>query len=126
MGADDSQREYIWGTAITNEPRHSELPALRDLLLRAGGWQQLKRDAAFKADKEAARRKAAKAAAEEAVRRAKATLPPRRWGIEWLGTRVSAEGLLSFRLLSILLAVLALTFLQRAIAAEREAALCGE
>jgi len=56
MGADDSQREYIWGTAITNEPRHSELPALRDLLLSAGGWQQLKRDAALKADKEAARR----------------------------------------------------------------------
>jgi len=96
MGADDSQREYIWGTAITNEPRHSELPALRDLLLRAGGWQQLKRDAALKADKEAARR-------------AKATLPPRRWGSElWRGTRVGAEGLLSSRLLSPLLAVLAL------------------
>jgi len=60
MGADESRREYIWGTAITSEPRHSELPALRDLLLRAGGWQQLKRDAALKADKEAARRAEAK------------------------------------------------------------------
>ena len=96
---------YIWGTAITNEPRHSELPALRDLLLSAGGWQshshahsliawrwhatdlllstggwqsisqsqpclcaactrtggwkELKRDAAIKADEEGARRKRA-------------------------------------------------------------------
>jgi len=49
MGADESRREYIWGTAITNEPCHSELPALRDLLLRAGGWQQLKREASLKA-----------------------------------------------------------------------------
>jgi len=56
MGAEDSRREYIWGTAMTNEPRHSELPALRDLLLRQGGWQQLKREASLKADEEGARR----------------------------------------------------------------------
>ena len=37
---------------------HSELPALRDLLLRAGGWQKLKQVAALKADAEARRRKA--------------------------------------------------------------------
>ena len=29
MGADQSRREYVWGTAITNEPHHSEMPALR-------------------------------------------------------------------------------------------------
>ena len=50
MGSDESRREYLWGTAITNEPTHSELPALRDLLLRADGWSHLKRDAALKAD----------------------------------------------------------------------------
>ena len=50
MGSDESRREYLWGTAITNEPTHSELPALRDLLLRADGWSHLKREAALKAD----------------------------------------------------------------------------
>lgn len=50
MGADESRREYIWGTAVTNDPRHSELPALRDLVLRMGGWKELKSAAAFKAD----------------------------------------------------------------------------
>lgn len=58
MGSDDeSRRQYPWGTAKTTDPRHSELPALRDLLLRANGWQQLKRSAALKADHEGERRK---------------------------------------------------------------------
>jgi len=56
MGSDESRREYIWGTCLTNEPHHSEMPALRDLLLRAGGWEHLKRDAALKADAEGVRR----------------------------------------------------------------------
>lgn len=67
MGADDSFcREYPWGTARIDDPRHSELPALRDLLLRAGGWQELKEAASRKADEEAARR-SAKSMAQRAV-----------------------------------------------------------
>mmetsp|Transcript_53765 Transcript_53765/g.94892 ORF Transcript_53765/g.94892 Transcript_53765/m.94892 type:complete len:228 (+) Transcript_53765:57-740(+) len=47
MGADGARREYLWGTAETNHPHHSELPALRDLILREGGWQHLKREASL-------------------------------------------------------------------------------
>ena len=61
MGADESRREYLWGTADTSNPMHSELPALRDLCLRAGGWESLKRNAAIKADAEGLRRKVAAA-----------------------------------------------------------------
>ena len=53
MGADESCREYEWGTALTDNPRHSELPALRDLVLRMGGWQELKQSASRKADETA-------------------------------------------------------------------------
>jgi len=35
MGSDDSLREYAWGKAITDLPAHSEMPAVRDLLLQA-------------------------------------------------------------------------------------------
>ena len=44
-------RSSQWGcTAVTNDPNHSELPALRDLILRFGGWQQLKRSTLLKAE----------------------------------------------------------------------------
>jgi len=67
MAADDSTRHYVWGTAETDNPHHSELPALRDLLLRAGGWRQLKHEAALKADVEGKRRKEAAGAARAAA-----------------------------------------------------------
>jgi len=44
------KRCYKWGTANTNDPHHSELPALRDVMLRFGGWKTLKECAARKAD----------------------------------------------------------------------------
>ena len=56
MAADDSRRKMIIGTWDTSNPRHSDLPALRDLLLKAGGWQDLKADAARKAEAEGVRR----------------------------------------------------------------------
>jgi len=101
MGADESRREYIWGTAITSEPRHSELPALRDLLLRAGGWQQLKREAALKADKEAARRTA--------------TPQPKwggfgRWQAMFVGAESTSRGPFSGNLCHIFASLLALAF----------------
>jgi len=56
MGADQINakgqrvREYAWGDCLTNEPIHSEMPALRDLILWAGGWEKLKQAASLKAD----------------------------------------------------------------------------
>lgn len=52
MGADEQMRVYPWGTVETNHPHHSELPALRDLILRFGGWKQLKTQASLMADRE--------------------------------------------------------------------------
>jgi septin family protein len=59
MGAAESRRSYKWGDVHTNHPYHSELPALRELLLVQDGWKQLKNAAMLMADQEALRRKAA-------------------------------------------------------------------
>jgi len=55
MGADNSVREMIIGRWMTDNPYHSDLPAVRDLILRAGGWQDLKNAAARKAEREGRR-----------------------------------------------------------------------
>lgn len=44
------------GVWETDNPRHSDLPALRDLVLSEGGWERLKSDAAIKAEEEGRRR----------------------------------------------------------------------
>jgi len=69
MGADGARREYLWGTAETNHPHHSELPALRDLILREGGWQHLKREASLMADAVAEARRHQRARPQWSVRR---------------------------------------------------------
>ena len=57
MGSDESRRVYKWGRAYTAYPPHSELPALRDLLISsAEGWKALKGKASLKADAERDRR----------------------------------------------------------------------
>lgn len=35
-------RAYPWGNALSSEPGHSDLPALRNLIMWSGQWQQLK------------------------------------------------------------------------------------
>jgi septin 7 len=44
------------GVWETDNPRHSDLPALRDLVLSEGGWERLKSDAVIKAEEEGRRR----------------------------------------------------------------------
>ena len=36
------QRKYPWGNALSSEPAHSDLPALRNLVMWSGQWQELK------------------------------------------------------------------------------------
>ena len=36
------QRKYPWGSALSSEPAHSDLPALRNLVMWSGQWQELK------------------------------------------------------------------------------------
>jgi len=64
------ERRYKWGTAQTTNPSHSELPALRDLVLRFGGWKSLKEKAARKADLVKAAEVAAEAKRAEEARMA--------------------------------------------------------
>mmetsp|Transcript_21746 Transcript_21746/g.65988 ORF Transcript_21746/g.65988 Transcript_21746/m.65988 type:complete len:675 (-) Transcript_21746:623-2647(-) len=35
-------RKYPWGNALSSEPSHSDLPALRNLIMWSGQWQELK------------------------------------------------------------------------------------
>jgi len=35
-------RKYPWGSALSSEPGHSDLPALRNLIMWSGQWQELK------------------------------------------------------------------------------------
>ena len=35
-------RKYPWGDALSSEPAHSDLPALRNLLMWSGQWHDLK------------------------------------------------------------------------------------
>ena len=35
-------RKYPWGNALSSEPSHSDLPALRNLIMWSGQWQDLK------------------------------------------------------------------------------------
>jgi len=41
-------RKYPWGNALSSEPAHSDLPALRNLLMWSGQWYELKTEARAK------------------------------------------------------------------------------
>lgn len=50
-------RAYPWGNALSSEPGHSDLPALRNLIMWSGQWQQLKGATRRKCDTRPARRR---------------------------------------------------------------------
>jgi len=52
----DARRPYLWGAARPDHPPHSELPALRELLLQEGQWRSLRHQAMDLADAEALQR----------------------------------------------------------------------
>jgi septin family protein len=41
-------RKYPWGDALSSEPSHSDLPALRNLIMWSGQWQELKQSSRVK------------------------------------------------------------------------------
>ena len=52
----NSRRSYPWGDALPNHPMHSELTALREVLMTEGQWRVLRDQAIDKADAESRRR----------------------------------------------------------------------
>ena len=51
-----ASRGYLWGAAQPDHPPHSELPALRELLLNEGQWRSLRNQAMDLADAELRKR----------------------------------------------------------------------
>ncbi|KAL1520117.1 hypothetical protein AB1Y20_023589 [Prymnesium parvum] len=78
-GATVYLRKYPWGNALSSEPAHSDLPALRNLLMWSGQWHDLKLSARLKYEGWRASRSLrarAAAAAHSAARLAAARASP--------------------------------------------------
>ena len=86
-------RKYPWGDALSSEPAHSDLPALRNLLMWSGQWHDLKMAARSKYELWRASRPLSRRSTTAAALAAKAVVSRAARGVQ--GIRRRAAGLRS-------------------------------